>query len=138
MHLLEANKNKICPDYLSSNPNIKAIDMLKNIEELNIDEAHFEAFQDLYTTEKNIDIMDKTIDTLNISEKISFISYLNSYEYYLNNLMLNPNVLLLILEWDYDRIKTHFYSSYGKGIIEWIYNPKNFNKWSKNCWDLDI
>jgi hypothetical protein len=125
--------------FLSCNPNIKAIDMLRNLKEVNINLSHFKKFQNFYFNVKNIDIMNKTFETLNISEKIEFILFCSDskgFEY--GSLLLNPNVLSLLLEWDYSRIRYHFYNSYGKELIEWIYNPKNLNKWNKTCWDLDI
>ena len=49
----------------------------------------------------------------------------------------NPNILSIILKLDYEAIKTNFYTSYGKELIEWIYNPIRYEKWDKSCWDLE-
>ena len=55
------------------------------------------------------------------------------------DIFLNPNCLSIIIKYHYEDIKNHFYyNSFGKELIEWIYNPKNMDKWSKNCWDLDL
>jgi hypothetical protein len=40
------------------------------------------------------------------------------------NLSKNPN----IFEYDYDFMKTHFLSTYGKELIQWQYHPTNQNK----------
>jgi hypothetical protein len=63
----------------------------------------------------------------------------NFDKYDFSNIYLskNPNILSIILKWEYETIKTHFYTTFGKEIIEWIYNPKNMEKWYKSCWDLD-
>ena len=50
----------------------------------------------------------------------------------------NPHILSIILNCDLKAIKTHFYTGYGKGLIEWIYNPQNYDKWGKNFWDLEV
>ena len=147
MHLLEANPDKIDLDFLSSNPNVKAIDFLKNLDKINIEDTHvtrrytIEMFKDitsaqLFYSSNNLSISD-TINLFSNYGKIKLILDVNAYNYRYNNLLLNPNILSLILEWDYIAIKTHFYNSYGKELIEWIYNPIRNEKWGKNCWDLD-
>ncbi len=70
---------------------------------------------------KYIDFLKKNIDKLNIGMLSS----------------INKNALSVIIEYNYDEIKKHFYSGYGKELIEWIYNPNNMHRWSTLCWNLD-
>jgi hypothetical protein len=129
IHLLEANQDKICWNHLCKNPN--AIHLL----EANPDKIN------LYYLFQNSNV--KAIDLIKNKMKV-YLTEENNYENnYENNLLIadflayNPNVLSIILKWDYYSIKTYFYTSYGKELIEWIYNPKNMNKWGNTCWDLD-
>ena len=55
-----------------------------------------------------------------------------------NILQYSPFLGLLLVTYHYDKIKSYFYSRYGKELIEWIYNPKNMAKWGKLSWDLDM
>jgi hypothetical protein len=116
IYLLEDNLDKISWDNLSENPN--AIHLLeKNPKNINLN------YLSKNSNVKAIDLINDNLDK--IKEKYNLLQY-------------NPNVLSIILKWDYHAIKTHFYTSYGKELIEWIYNPKNMNKWDNTCWDLEI
>jgi hypothetical protein len=50
------------------------------------------------------------------------INYENNKWYLLS---FNPN----IVECDYHSMKNHFFSTYGKELIEWQFHPKNQMKW---------
>ena len=67
---------------------------------------------------------------------INLLNNINKIEIYMN--ANSSYSLLALLQFHYDKIQEYFYSKYGKELIEWIYHPKNMNKWSKDCWDLDI
>ena len=55
-----------------------------------------------------------------------------------DNLMFNPNILSILLKWDYNAIKNRFYSTYGKELVEFLYHPKNHEKWGKDYWDIEV
>ncbi len=141
--LIEDNLNKIHWDYLSRNEN--AIHILEaNIDKLtrnswhNLSGSNLNAYK---LFEKNInkicfegiahnesirliDIIKNNLDKIHIK---SFLLYNN-----------NPCGLATMINYHYETIKTHFYSGYGKELIEWIYHPNNMYKWGKDIWDLDI
>ena len=127
IHLLEANPDKIDWHYLIYNPN--AVHLLK----ANREKIKHNYFGTIYDMEmllfnKNIKVIDLINPFLNkqYREFKKLPKFLCEY----------PHILSIILECNYERIKTHFYSTYGKELIEWIYNPQNYEKWGKSCWDL--
>ena len=102
------------------------IDLLEEYEEDYMYEIHFDA---LLENPNAIDLLNKNIDRV-IELNSNYCDY---------NICVNPNCLSVIIKYHYEDIKNHFYyNSFGKELIEWIYNPKNMDKWSKNCWDLDL
>ena len=115
IQILEDNPKKIDWEYLSSNPN--AIHILK----ANPDKISWN-YLSMNSNVKTIDLINNNFD------KITNKKYLLKH---------NPNVLSIILKWDYQAIKISFYTSYGKELIEWIYNPIHYEKWGKTCWDLE-
>jgi len=141
IHILEANPEKINWNYLCENPN--AIHLLKaNPEKID--------WKKLSANPNSIDMLEVNPDKidwnyLSQNKNIKTIELFNNNLYKIRNtnisidfFLCNPYILSLILVWDYKEIKKRFYNNIGKAIIEWIYHPKNIEKWGKNCWDLDI
>ena len=46
------------------------------------------------------------------------------------------NVLHLFINYNYDIIKNNFYNRFGKELVEYLYHPKNINKWNSECWNI--
>jgi hypothetical protein len=128
--LIETNFDKINWFYLSMNKN--AIHILNK----NMDKLHFNLY--CKNTNANMDIISKTLKSINdeimilnhwlsLSGNPNAISLIKSNKDKINWFMLskNPN----IFEYDYFTMKNHFLSTYGKELIQSLFNPKNSKKW---------
>lgn len=116
---IDEKHNEVCWYWLSQNPSAVSI-LEKYPDKIDLDE--------LQENSGAIDLLNSNIDT---------VIQLNS-GYCTGNIGANLNCLSVIIKYHYDDIKKHFYTRYGKELIEWIYNPKNMNKWGKDCWDLEV
>ncbi len=106
--LLEKNQDKIYWFMLLQNPN--AIHLLeKNKNKIN--------WNYLSLNPNAIDLLEKNQDKINWD----FLSE-------------NPS----IFEYDYEAMKSHFYGEhcYGKELIETLFHPRNFHKFSKDNWNI--
>jgi len=155
--LLEANPDKIDWVNIVFNPN--AVHIIKNnIKKLNTGSIN-DCFiwNDLGRNENACEITDKILDKypefedllygLTKNKSINAIpvikkhikNIISSNSTLLHNILqYSPYIGLLLVTYHYDKIKSYFYSRYGKELIEWIYNPKNMAKWGHLCWNLDM
>ncbi len=104
-----------------------------NIDKINWDNLSLNPAA-IHILEKNL----KKINWRNLSKNPGAIDLLNENldKLYWSELFENPNFASVFLKYHYDVIKKSFYEGIGKNIIEWIYHPKNNQKWGKDCWDL--
>ena len=93
--------------YLSKNPNSISI-LEKNIDQID--------WYNLPLNPNAMSILEKNIDKIN-------------WKY------LSANSSIFI--YDYQSMQKHFYDTYGKELIETLYNPKNFHKFGKDHWNID-
>ena len=50
-----------------------------------------------------------------------------------NYISRNPTIFI----YDYKSMQKHFYETYGKELIQTLYNPKNFHKFGKDYWNIN-
>lgn len=113
MRLISENINKIDWEQLSANPHPYAIKLLNESKE-KIYWYH------ISSNSGAIEIIKENIEKINLPR-----------------LARNSNVCDILLKYNYKTIKEHFYGTYGKELIEWLFHPRNANKWGRNCWNLD-
>ena len=65
--------------------------------------------------------------------KILIDFFKNKDKIYWNNMIENPSIFV----YDYESMQKHFFNTYGKELIETLYNPKNFHKFGKDHWNID-
>ena len=154
--LLKEYPHKICWDELSRNPNKKACKLLlKNMEKIN-----WWLFS-LNSSEWSVKILEKYphriymnyfainpfgIHLLNFSYYAEIYDFLseNPCEEAIQILQRNQNKIDWyrfssnpeIFVYDYERMKKHFYGTYGKELVEKLYHPNNFHKFGEDYWNI--
>jgi hypothetical protein len=118
--------------YLKNNDSSFPISELDDFTDKILDK--YPEFEDLlYGLTKN-----KSINAIPVIKK-HIKNIISSNSTLLHNILqYSPYLGLLLVTYHYDKIKSYFYSRYGKELIEWIYNPKNMAKWGHLCWNLDM
>ncbi len=141
INILKKNLDKICWNSLAKNP--KAIHLLeKNIELVNLRYLISNQGATHLIKEKLKDILSNKNNYYEDDADDEDDEDDEDYEDENNENIIknsgNPNIICLLYNFHYENIKHHFYSTYGKELIEWIYNPKNMHKWGKIYWDFDV
>jgi len=113
IHLIEKNMDKICWQRLSRNP------AALHILEQNYDNISWEDLLEFNTNPKKIYFIEKELKKL-ISCGCYFYEYFSTF----------------FIKYQYEKIKSHFYNTFGKELVEKLYHPSNAHKWQKDCWNI--
>ena len=115
IHIIEKNMDKIDFNFLSENPSAL------HILEKNIDKINWSSLINRNYNPKVIYLIEKNI-------KKCLKCYLShGYDdepYYFST---------FFIKYQYEKIKSHFYNTFGKELVEKLYHPNNAHKWIDDC-----
>jgi hypothetical protein len=137
IHIIEKNIDKINFDYLAKNE--AAIHIIeKNIEKIDFNFLSYNPSA-LHILEKNIDKINWfNLNIYNNNPKIIYLIEKNikkCIKYYLsyNNDYVPYYFSTFLIKYQYEKIKNHFYNTFGKELVEKLYHPSNAHKWIDEC-----